>query len=76
MLREEGKQLEKEGLQPKKESLVAQINRSSKTEAVTQEEEYPTKEVEVEVEGEAENLPFVAISATNWVTGPLNAQKV
>ena len=63
----------KEGLQPKKECLAAQINKSSKTEAVTQEEEDPTKEVEVE--GEADSLPFVAISATNWVTGPLNAHK-
>ena len=65
--------MEKEGLQPKKESLAAQINRSSKIEVVTQEEEDPTKEVEVE--GEVEKLPFIAISATNWVTGPLNAQK-
>ena len=65
----------KEGLQPKKESLVAQINTRSKIEALTQEEEYPTKEVEVEGEGEAEKIPFIAISATNWVTCPLNAQK-
>lgn len=63
----------KEGLQPKKESLIAQINKNNKTKSVTQEEEDPSKEVEVE--GEAEKLLFVAISETNWVTGPLNAQK-
>ena len=69
----EGKQVEKEGLQPKEESLVAQINGSNKTEAMTQEEEDLTKEVEVE-EG-VEKIPFVAINATNWVIGPLNAQR-
>ena len=60
-------------MQPKNESLTDQINRRSKTKAVTQEEEDPTKEVEVE--GEVEKLPFIAISATNWVIGTLNAQK-
>lgn len=62
----------KEGLQPKEESLVVQFNRSSKIEVVTQEEEDLTKEVEVEQE--VKKLPFIVISATNWVIGPLNSQ--
>ena len=50
-------------MQPKKESLSSQINRSSKTEAVTQEEEDHTKEVEVE--GEVVKLPSIVTSVIN-----------
>ena len=65
--------MEGRSLQPKRESPTIQIRRSNKVGEMNQEEEYLTKEVEVE---EEENeLSLDVTNVTKWVIDLLNARR-